>query len=56
MKHVKVISQHPVYAAPWQDFLCQAARFATDIFEAKNVNIPMVNYIADKCTLPEDFE
>jgi len=54
MKHLRSLSKHtPARAALWQDIVCNINAFLVDFLAAFGGSSPFLNFIADKCDLPE---
>lgn len=54
MKHVQSLTKHvPAYAAPWQEVVCYGSQAIVDILSAKTGSVPILNYIEEKCDIPE---
>jgi hypothetical protein len=50
VKHVKILGKRtPMYAAPWQDVVCQVNNWIYGALDAKGGSSPAVSFIYAKC-------
>ena len=55
MSHIQRISREcPAKAALWQDVMCEANEVLLQLLSAKGGELPIMEFISDKCDLPTD--